>query len=183
MRVLAYSLLIVAGFPPGDIPRTTSTEIRARAQPASVELSPLSDDGRPVRLPALEFALRIEPACAGDAEPRSLSISVADTRLSFPASDLQGKPAVETTLTLPQRQSAPVRIDDFCRVGKDDARSRFLLEGAYTARLSLRCGPDGSQFIVYATLPLDVDLRCRRADDEALSPDQVPAPDDPSESL
>jgi hypothetical protein len=183
MRVLAYSLLIVTGFPPGDIPRTASTEIRARAQPASVELSPLSDDGRPVRLPALEFALRIEPTCGGDAEPRSLSISVADTRLHFPASDLQGTPTVETTLTLPERQLAPVRIDDFCRVGKDDVPTRFLLEDAYTARLSLRCGLDEGQTIVYATLPLDVDLRCRRANEEVLGPDQVPAPDDPSESL
>lgn len=183
MRTLILSLLVVTGPPFGDLTQSTSAAIRAEAQPASVELTPLSDDGRPMRLPALGFAVRVEPACAGETEPRSLSISVADTRLYFTASELAGAPVVEATLILPARQLGPVRIDDFCRAGKGDGPSRLLLEDAYTARLSLRCGPDEQQTIVYATLPLDVDLLCRRADTAGPAPDQDSASPEPSESF
>ena len=111
----------------------------------------------------------VEATCAGGREPRSLSISVADTRLHFSASELAGAAVVEAMLNLPQEQLAPVRIDGFCRTGEEDGRPRFVLEDAYTARLSLRCGPDGKQTMTYSTLPLDIDLSCRRAE---TGPDQ-----------
>ncbi len=179
MQMVIFSLLVVTGPSLGDLSRGTSAMLRAEAQPASVELTPVSGD-RPVRLPALGFSLTVEPACGGDAEPRSLSISVADTRLHFTAEELASATVVEATLILPRRQLAPVRIDHFCRAGVDDGPSRFVLEDAFTARLSLRCGPDDRQTIVYETLPLDVELQCRRAE---AGPVQPPDPPEPFESF
>ena len=183
MQTWIFYLLVVIGPPFAGPPQGMSTEIRAEAQPASVELTPLADEDRPVRLPPLAFALRIEPSCAGATEPLSLSISAADTRLHFKAADLAAAPVVEATLTIPQKQLGPLRIDGFCRAGQDDPPSRLLLEDAYTARLSLRCGSDDEQTIVYATLALDVNLLCRRADTAELAADQDPASPEPSESF
>lgn len=183
MRTLIFSLLVLTGSPFGDLSRSAPAEFRAEAQPASVELTPLPDDDRPVRLPVLAFPVRVEPACAGEAEPRSLTISVADTRLHFTAAELSGVPVIEAMLTIPVKQLGPVRIDAFCRAGKDDGPARFLLEDAYTARLSLRCGPDEQATIVYATLPLDVDLACRRTEAAETAPDQDSVSLEPSESF
>lgn len=183
MRTLIVYLLVASGSPFAGLTQGTSTEIRAEAQPASVELTPLAGDDRSIRLPSLAFALRVEPACAVATEPRSLSISAADTRLLFRAADLADAPVVEATLTLPQQQLGPVRVDGFCRAGKDDGRSGLLLEDAFTARLSLRCSSDEEQTIVYATLPLDVNLLCRRGDTEDRAPGQGSALLEPSESF
>jgi len=180
---LIFSLLVIMGSPFNDLSQSTSPVIRAHTQPASVELAPSSDDGGPIRLPELQFALRIEPVCASGAEPRSLSISIADTRLHFTASDLADAPLVEATLTLPRTQLGPVRVDGFCRSGDENSPPTFLLEDVYTARLSLLCELGAQQTIVYTTLPLDVDLRCRRAETEASSPDQEPSSLELSESF
>ena len=172
MRTLIFSLLVVAGPPFGGWPHGATDAIHAEAQPASVVLTPLAGDGQLIRLPALGFALSVKPRCTGRGKPSSLSISVADTRLHFSASDLADAAVVEAMLNLPQEQLAPVRIDGFCRIGNEEGPPGFVLEDAYTARLSLRCGPDDKQTIVYATLPLDIDLSCRRED---TAPDQDPA--------
>ena len=182
MRTLIFSLLVVIGPPFGGWPHGTTDTIRAEAQPASVVLTPVSGDDQPLRLPALGFALSVRPTCAGKVQPHSLSISAADTRLHFSASDLAGAAVFKATLTLPQEQLAPVRVDGFCRTGSDSGPARFMLHDAYTARLSLRCGPDGKQTMTYATLPLDIDLSCRRPDAADTGADQDPASLDSPES-
>jgi hypothetical protein len=89
----------------------------------------------------------------------SLSISVADTRRTLNGKTIDG--AVETTLSLPRRQSARLRIEDFCRQDDEPQASESLLVAdVFTARLSLRCAVDEKHSIVYSTLPLDVKLEC-----------------------
>ncbi len=131
----------------------------ARAEAVSVPVAHLAAGNEYVALPALEFKLTIDAACPAGASAESLSVSVADTRRTLNGEDISG--AVETTLSLPRRQSARLRIENFCRQDNaSQASESLLVTGVFTARLSLRCAVDETQSIVYATLPLDVELKC-----------------------
>ncbi|NIV17522.1 MAG: hypothetical protein GWN47_03740 [Woeseiaceae bacterium] len=138
--------------------------LEASANTVKVTVAPLADGKEFVRLPALEFDLAIKAECPATAVPESLSISVADTRKSFGADEIGG--IVETRLALPRRQSAYLRVVDFCREDDDSGTpcSRIVAD-VFTARLSLRCNEEGVQSIVYTTLPLDVELQCEIEDE------------------
>ncbi len=173
MRIQILSLLPTAVLASGAIQAEPPGQIRVAASPASVEVAPLPVGRDFIRLPTLEFSLAIEPVCRAGSSATSLSISLADTRLTFGAQELDGKPVLEAALSLPKAQSGPLKVHQFCRDDEgSDGSHTLLLEDAFTARLSLRCGSDDRHTIIYATQPLAIELRCRRADPAADEPDQ-----------
>ena len=146
--------------------------LQARAEPAVIELEPLADNLRYLRLPDLAFDLRIEPQCASVAGIRSVLVSVADTRVRHEGDEFTDSGLLQTTLVVPRPQAGVLRVDGFCRDG-DAEPSRHRINEVFTARLSLRCADDDRESIAYATLPLDIVLECRAG--QMLVPEPAPA--------
>ena len=140
--------------------------LEASANAVKVAVAPLADGNEHVRLPALTFDLSIKAECPAEASPESLSVSIADTRKSFGAEEI--KRVVETNLELPRRQSAYLRVGNFCKGGGESgAPCSRVVADVFTAHLSLRCTKGDSQSIVYASVPLDVELQCKTGDEPA----------------
>lgn len=169
MRALLYLLVPVAVATGEDAPQEGS-HLQAVAEPATVELEPLTENRRYLRLPDLAFDLRIEPHCGGAASVRSVLVSVADTRMRLDADEFMGSAAVQSTLVVPHLQAGILRVDDFCRESDALEYSRLRIDQVFTARLSLRCASEVRESVAYATLPLDIVLECRSAP----VPDQAP---------
>jgi hypothetical protein len=159
MRDAIFYLLSSAALANAGIAAAESALLDAKAETVSIPVARLAAGNEYIALPALEFKLTIDAACPAGASVESLSISVADTRRTLNGKTIDG--AVETTLSLPRRQSARLRIEDFCRQDDEPQASESLLVAdVFTARLSLRCAVDEKHSIVYSTLPLDVKLEC-----------------------
>jgi len=152
--------------------------IIVEARAAVVAINPAADDRRLISLPSLHYALTIEPQCAMNMRAESISISVADTRITYSAADIDQQSIVEVNLTVPQQQIGPIAIRGFC--GPDetgDATKRVLhVKEALTAQLSLRCANDSARSIVYSSQPLDVDLQCLSTASDAASTTQDSSP-------
>ncbi len=153
--------------------------VSVEANAAVVVLEPMSGDRRLISLPSLEYVLTIEPQCAMNTRAEAISVSVADTRKTFSGKDIGQQASIEISLTIPQQQIAPIAIHEFCLAddNKQDGDSVLYLNDVLTAQLSLRCAGDNARSIIYATLPLDVDLQCRMNDSKSdASNDQVASP-------
>ena len=116
-----------------------------------------------MRLPALEYAFVIESGCRATLMPASMSLSIADTRISMSGDDLGDEPTVEVTLLVPAGQIGPVAVERFCVV-TDQANG--LLEqttripAILSAQAALICSSETASEIVYASTSLDVILNC-----------------------
>lgn len=137
--------------------------LKVESDPATVNIARQEDGRQLVRLPKLEFPLRVNAHCGRGGELQSLSISVADTRQTIAGEDYPANEVLATTVTVSPRQIAPIAVEEFCVVGEPAGASR-LLETALTAQISLRCALDESQSVVFAAEPLDVRLVCNDAE-------------------
>lgn len=159
MRAAIFLLAACSALAASDLRAAEPATLEAKAETVTVQIARLVGGNDYVALPALEFNLTIDAACPEGARAESLTVSVADTRDSLEGENVGG--VVQTTLQLPRRQSARLRVGEFCR--QDDepetADSLFVAD-VFTARLSLLCAADEEQSIVYATVPLDVELEC-----------------------
>ena len=112
-----------------------------------------------LRLPALEFELRMTPHCAPGAEAASISLSVADTRLNLSGESIVNGHTVNAELVVPGAQLPLLRVEGFCSAGSGAGDSR-LVEGVLTAQLSLRCISGDRQTVHYRSRSLDLQLNC-----------------------
>lgn len=175
MRALLY-LLIPVAVATGDDALQEGSRLQAVAEPATIVLEPLSENLRYLRLPDLDFDLRIEPDCGGAASIGSVLISVADTRLRLDETVFMDSAAVQSTLVLPRLQAGVLRVDDFCRVNDVAEHSRLRIDQVFTARLSLRCTSELGESVAYATLPLDIVLECRPGPAPEPAPAEISPP-------
>ena len=164
MRTLVFSLILAAA-------ATYADEIPARrtlatADAAVARIAPLAPGLEFVQLPTLEFSLHLQPQCPISSETAAVSISIADAHVALTLTVPDAAEAVETALTLPRQQTGRVRVDGFCRTEQADAARELLIEGIFSARVSLRCSANDSDSISYSTLPLDVILECDRDDQD-----------------
>ncbi len=159
--LFVVALIVAASTARGD----TDGRLLIQAQAAIVEIDPLPAGRRLILLPTLEFVLTIEPQCAASASTKSISVSVADTRKTFRATDFAEQSSIAMTLKIPRRQVGPLAIERFCQQGEsaDSTPQILLVRDALTAHFALRCADGDKQSIVYATLPLDVSLLCKAA--------------------
>ncbi len=138
---------------------------------ASIEVSARPAGQQPIRLPDLEFEVRLEPRCAAGVNADSISVSIADTRIRIGPQTLADQPVIETTIRVPRKQIGPLTIEDFCVAGDDGANNAVLqVRDALTAQLSLKCDDEGRQSIIYRTEPLAIVLIC-----ETTASDQFPS--------
>ncbi len=129
-----------------------------------------------LRLPSLTYTLTLTAYCEDNWQPVSVSISIADSRKSLDAEQLEQATVLDLELQVPSNQIAPVRIERFCI--KDDQKdfqpgdtgdnkelagadgNTIIISAALSAQASLLCATDSEQSITYITKPLDVMLEC-----------------------
>jgi hypothetical protein len=135
---------------------------------AIANIAPRATD-QPVHFPDLTFALRGETHCHAPDSTASVSVSIADSRLTIaPDPDRQG--LIEETMRVPHKQLGPIVVDNFCLAGESESVQYLELEGALSAHLSLRCSSENQNSISYLTSALNVTIQCQNEEPEL--PDQ-----------
>jgi hypothetical protein len=127
--------------------------------PAIASVMPLDGDRKLLRLPDLEFPVRVVARCGSGRTPESISISIADTRVSFGREVLSDDAVLETSVLVSSRQMAPVAVEGFCTSVSGPSES-LLLSTALTAQISLLCVRDDDQSIAFRARTLDVLVNC-----------------------
>lgn len=126
--------------------------------------------GEPVQFPNLDFVLRAETRCPAPESTASVSVSIADSRLTItPAADQQG--LIEETISVSRKQLGPIAVDDFCLADDAESLQYLELEGALSAHLSLRCRGENHDSISYATSALKVAVQCESEAPESTDED------------
>lgn len=147
-----------------------------------------------VDLPALEYAFEVAAECAGGSAPHSLSINVADTRVTMSAADFEKPPPRQLVLRVPAKQTAPLAVDDFCERDPEaegpasgTGEMRFgppggtamatLIEvpDVLSAQVALVCSSGEARRTTYVSQPLGVTLSCELPARPAAG---APRPDD-----
>jgi hypothetical protein len=118
-----------------------------------------------MNLPGLTYAMTVTVNCDTDWRPDSVSVSVADSRASFNADELQVGGELTLELRIPSNQIAPLRIERFCIADDSDVpdatiQDRITVSGVMSAQASLRCATGSEQSTMYVTKTLDVMLEC-----------------------
>jgi hypothetical protein len=132
-----------------------------RTDPAVATVISLAGKRSLLRLPDLDFPVRIVARCGSGREPESISISIADTRASFGREALSVNGVLETSISVSSRQVAPIAVDGFCSAGNNPSKP-LLLPTALTAQFALRCVRDGQQSIAFRARTLDVLVNCEQ---------------------
>lgn len=166
MQYARRTLLILALAASGSLAGDAAGRLSVSIDPARVEIDQQAMGRQLIRLPALEFALKIEADCGGSQDAASVSISIADTRLTIHRETLVEKAVIEKTVRVPQQQVPPMGIQDFCvadaEMSNEAGSPNLLINDALSAQLSLRCiNDDQQQTVLYRTVPLAIDLSCR----------------------
>ncbi len=124
-----------------------------------------------LRLPTLQYAFRFDAVCSANLKPVSLLLSVADTRKTLDANEIEANATTAVSLSIPASQIAPVAIQGFCEQvdsredggGQRRQRNEYMtIPAALSAQASLRCASESGEQTVYVSWPLDVKLICRR---------------------
>lgn len=118
--------------------------------------APLLGESEPVR-----FFLRLVAACGDDEELASLSVSIADTRLTPELSSLDDDDSTEVSLAVSPRQLQGINRRLLCSDTEAAEGSLKLLRGAFSATASARCrhAERGSR-LLYASTDVDVSYWC-----------------------
>lgn len=150
--------------------------IEISADVPTVTVTPRRAGRFALRLPTLTYTLTLTAYCEENWHPASVSISIADSRKSLDAEQLEQAAVLDLQLQVPSNQIAPVRIERFCI--EDDqkefqpgdtgdnkdlagaAENTVIISAALSAQASLLCATDSEQSITYITKPLDVMLEC-----------------------
>ena len=155
-------LLLTIAACSGAVMAQTSARLEASADPVSARITPVSEGRKLVSLPSLEFRIGVDARCSDDEQPRSVSVSVADTRTTLSGDGIIRDATNFVSLTVPASQIAPIPVNEFC-TSEDWADRQMLVADAVTAHLSLRCGNEQGESIIYATRQLAVALTCESA--------------------
>lgn len=113
------------------------------------------------RLPAMELSLQASYACPADTAAESLTVSISDTLRRYGAEEIANVSLLETSLSVPANQFAPVLAPDFCVHGMPQNEKGLLLPGIATAHVSLRCsGENVPPSVHFASVALPLRLHC-----------------------
>jgi hypothetical protein len=147
------------------------------AEVTAIAVPPQPPDRHFFALPSLDYVFRIKARCHSDWEPESLSLSVADSRVTRSATELEGKANLELELKVPAKQLAPIAMRDFCVIvpaAEGSAATeppdwnhrttpgpgKMTIGAVMSVHVSLRCGLGDEQQTIYVSQPLDVTLTC-----------------------
>ena len=139
--------------------------IEITADVPTVTVSPRQTGHTTTQLPDLTYRLSVTVDCETNWQPDSVSISVADSRASISAEELQAGGELDLQLRIPSNQIAPLRVEHFCFDGGADGADAIspngiTIPGVVSAQASLRCVTESTKSIMYVSKPLDVLLEC-----------------------
>jgi hypothetical protein len=113
------------------------------------------------KLPAMELSLQASFACPVDTTAESLTVSISDTFRRYGPEEIANASKLETSLSVPANQFAPVLTPDFCVDGMPQNEKGLLLPGIATAHVSLRCGGENvTPSVHFASVTLPLRLHC-----------------------
>jgi len=140
-------------------------DIDITADVPTVTVAPRPAGRTTMRLPGLTYELSVTVDCEANGQPDSVSISVADSRASISAEELQASRELGLQLRIPSNQIAPLRLEHFCvDDGTDHSGSfspnRIMIQGVVSAQASLRCVTETTNSMMYVSKPLDIMLEC-----------------------
>ncbi|WP_405221186.1 hypothetical protein [Lentisalinibacter sediminis] len=122
--------------------------------------APLLGEREPVR-----FFLRLVAACGEDEKLASLSVSIADTRLTPDPASLDDEDSMELTLAVSPRQLQGINRRLLCSDTEAAEGSLKLLRGAFSGTASARCShAERGSRLLYASTDVDVSYWCPGAD-------------------
>ena len=162
---LAASGCIVAGPIAAD---EHEDSVTISASTPQVVVQSRANDRVAVKLPSLKFEFVVEPYCAAGSGVESVVVSVADSQKRVPASQLAADADRTIEMTVPAKQIAPLRVEEFCLVSENSAETiarEVTIRGVLSAQVSLLCvTEDGTQSISYSSAGLDASLACADAE-------------------
>lgn len=137
-----------------------SAALKVDADAPVVEINARTAGRNFMRLPSLNYRFDLATKCPIDLEPKSISLSVADTRKSLAEADFTGNQAISVPMTIPASQIGPVAVDGFCVADAGDETLR--IPAVLSVQASLLCANDEKSQMIYASTSLDVTLSCKR---------------------
>ena len=140
-------------------------DIKITADMPTVTVSPRRAGRTSMRLPGLTYEISVTVNCETNWQPDSVSISVADSRVSISAEELLVSKELGLQLRIPSNQIAPLRVEHFCVEGSADdpdivSPNSITIPGVLSAQASLRCSSESTNSMMYVSKPLDVLLEC-----------------------
>ena len=149
-----------------------ASEINITAMIPDVTIETRARGRKFVRLPTLEYAFVIDAQCRADLLPSSLTLSIADTRVTIPAEDIPRDAPVAVTINIPADQIGPVAVEDFC-VG-DESRAEMSepsqetisIPSVLSVQASLLCTSESGSEMTYASQPVNITLACAQPPQE-----------------
>jgi len=138
-----------------------------KASVVDFKISSRANDRYAIKLPNLTFSLQVVTNCAGEQQPQSVLLSIADTRKRISREQLESGDTT-VSITLPERQTAPLSIKDFCVLGdnsSESSNSGKTIAGAFSVQGALICADEASEQTVYASSPLDITVYCNGEED------------------
>lgn len=160
MDICRQGPILLSAFAPLVLAAET-TRLEAEAARADASVRPMVAGSKNLQLPSLDFRINVEARCPDGKVAESLSISVADSRITLRRDEIADTNNHTVDLTIPASQVAPLSVENFC-LAEDGGSQELLVEDAFSAHLSLRCSSEDGESIVYATRPLPVTLVCDR---------------------
>jgi hypothetical protein len=143
-------------------------QLTITAATPKVAIAPQIPGRQLVPLPDLEYHFLLEPRCAPGWTPRSITLSIADSRTVLQAEVLDEHGFTETRLAIPAAQLAPVPVSGFCEAAKENAATSALPVGnaemRFSAAVSLHaaliCSNAEAERISYVSRPLGLTFQC-----------------------
>ena len=149
VALISLAMLVAAG----ELSLSASTpEVRVSTRP----------DGRNfMRLPGLSYEFVVNAVCPDGLSPESISLSIADTRITNPLND-SAAAQVPLTVNVPASQIGPVAVDQFCTTDTiaQEGHHTLHLASVLSAQSALLCVGEADNDMTYASTSLDVLLRC-----------------------
>ena len=152
------SLFFVGWFVPGY---AEDSFLRISANTPEISINIRANDRQAAELPELQYTFRFEPRCGNGKTPRSILLSIADTRKTLSGNGLRA--AAEITMKISPGQIAPLSLKGFCLNPDEPGQNvatHITVHGVMSAQAALLCSDDDSEQIIYAAQALDLTLHC-----------------------
>lgn len=148
--------------------QTPQQQLTITAATPKVAIAPQNPGRQLVPLPDLEYHFLLEPRCAPGWTPRSITLSIADSRTVLQAEVLDEHGFTEARLAIPAAQLAPVPVAGFCEAANDPAatgslpasNSEMRFSAAMSLHAALICGNGEAERISYVARPLGLTFLC-----------------------
>lgn len=166
MKSRQVQILVILAFGPALASALADLHLTVHAKEASVQIEVREAAQQRIQLPPLDLSVVAEISCPAEAEPESVTISVADAHTRFGADAIADAPTVEAVISVPARQLAPVTAAGFCVAGSVQDGEELLLPGVGTAQASLRCGNENGSSVYFSSAALPLRLICVVGNDQ-----------------